>query len=270
MPLASLLSTIISSRESDSNTLVVLQLVELLIEKVPDVYLRSFHREGILNEICKIADEKLTTVSTTVDDARDPASLVSGSNNGITELSAKSTTLGADNAGGSRLELVSTESSFAKESTPPTKLEDTNSDSKPDVTALAVAEKAAANAVAEKKRVSSVPTNPHDAIIVRCRVLRVKKDLDCVGRRVKEGSNLIELIKRLTPVLSDPSSSSDALIKTLEELAQLFVEEREPLSSYELLHSGLLDELMRFVVSDDGHGKLGMVSVKLPGSVDDL
>ena len=54
--MASFLGTIISSETNPHFVLSALQLVELLVNKLPDVYQTSFIREGVVYEIEKLAE----------------------------------------------------------------------------------------------------------------------------------------------------------------------------------------------------------------------
>lgn len=56
--MASFLGGIISSRDNATFVLGALQLVECLVIKLPEIYLPSFHREGVVFEIEQLASQE--------------------------------------------------------------------------------------------------------------------------------------------------------------------------------------------------------------------
>ncbi|KAF8519043.1 hypothetical protein BU17DRAFT_48078 [Hysterangium stoloniferum] len=60
VPVASFVGSILSTRDHPTLVLSALQLVELLLYKMPSEYKGAFRREGVLHEIEMIADQKLT------------------------------------------------------------------------------------------------------------------------------------------------------------------------------------------------------------------
>ncbi|KAH8087913.1 hypothetical protein HD553DRAFT_269487 [Filobasidium floriforme] len=92
------------------------------------------------------------------------------------------------------------------------------------------------------RRVSSVPSNPHDANIVRAKILQIKRwSLSDTGRAVPSSSSTVaEVIQQL----SDPEITDDDLQKAFTRIAELLTDRMEPLSSFEMLQSGLLAKLM--------------------------
>lgn len=61
IPLASFIGSILSSRDQQPLLTGALQLVELLLIKLPVQYRSAFRREGVLHEVMSIADQDLTT-----------------------------------------------------------------------------------------------------------------------------------------------------------------------------------------------------------------
>ncbi|PPQ99844.1 hypothetical protein CVT26_009341 [Gymnopilus dilepis] len=61
VPVASFASSVLSSRDHPSLVIGVLQLVDLLLAKLPSLYKPTFHREGVFHEIETLAERSLTT-----------------------------------------------------------------------------------------------------------------------------------------------------------------------------------------------------------------
>ncbi|PPQ78382.1 hypothetical protein CVT25_011605 [Psilocybe cyanescens] len=61
VPVASFASSILSSKDHPSLVIGALQLVDLLLGKLPSLYKPTFHREGVFHEIEALAERALTT-----------------------------------------------------------------------------------------------------------------------------------------------------------------------------------------------------------------
>lgn len=218
VPLASFLSSILSSRDDPSFVLHALQMVEILLNKLPDVYNRSFHREGVFFEIGKLADEELSSKHKKSE----------GPSSGATP-SQPSTRSMAEQLLGDPM----------------------SSDLGDIISRLEQARTAVTGNGSSSKRSSSVPMDPSDANIVRARVVRIKKNIDSAERNSHYASGGVMAIKEGLECLKDENSSPDKVEKALKDIAQLFLDDQEPLSSFELLQSGLLDGLMEFVTVVD-------------------
>jgi len=64
VPVASFASSILSSKDHPSLVIGALQLVDLLLGKVPSLYKPTFRREGVFHEIETVAERILTTTKT--------------------------------------------------------------------------------------------------------------------------------------------------------------------------------------------------------------
>lgn len=64
MPVASFASSILSSKDHPSLVIGALQLVDLLLGKLPSLYKPTFHREGVFHEIETLAERPLVTLKT--------------------------------------------------------------------------------------------------------------------------------------------------------------------------------------------------------------
>lgn len=59
VPVASFASSILSSKDHPSLVIGALQLVDLLLTKLPSLYKPTFHREGVFHEIETLAERTL-------------------------------------------------------------------------------------------------------------------------------------------------------------------------------------------------------------------
>ncbi len=235
-------------------------MIEILLDKMPEVYMRSFHREGIFQGICALADQELSPAA--MKRAREVSEKRSKleDQHGIVDSSAGTPAPEADISNPNVASDTSPEPTNGVLDRAIEKIAAAGGDRlvsdaverKPDPATLLAIDKAG-NLMARK--ISSVPTDPHDVNIVRCRLLRIKKNLDAIEQEVAEDSGSIQAIKELCSILRDQDTLEDALVKTCTEIASMFVDGTEPLSSYELLHTGLLDCLMAFI-SEEGKGTL--------------
>lgn len=219
VPFAAFISAILSSRDGASAlTTNALQLVELLLVKMHDSYSYTFRREGVMHEISRLADAELLTPSSSV-------------GSGVKSKRA-SPTRAAD-------PLSSSSASTPSTTTTP---------------ALTLAEK-----------------QTQDAITIRACHLREKygaADSEPAVRAQSVLERITALVAHLetlthgaVPAISSSSSSSPvspvkAVQKSekeareaLEEVARLFAEEKTPLSSFEMIESGLIKGLLSFATA---------------------
>lgn len=226
---ASFLSSIISTRDDPSFVLGALQMTEILLDKLPDIYRRSFRREGVFFEICKLADEELSTKKKPEGD------------------------------------------SSTKGATPQNRAEEIladplSSDLGDIISRLEEARNVARGGAASSKR-SSVPSNPQDAVIVRARVLRIKKDLDSIQEAADFASAGVSVISDALAILKNPDNA-DRADSALKDIARLFLNQDEPLSSFELLQSGLLHGLMDFVSAENPESRRRQLMQALTETID--
>jgi E3 ubiquitin-protein ligase TRIP12 len=245
---ASFLSSILTSRDDEGLVTGALQLAELLLVKLPTIYSRSFQREGVVYEIDKLAAEEISlstrskrkaetpksaTVETAsqsgVTDADKPSKAPTPSENAATDAAAASARLLRVLAGEDA--SASTLSAFER--------------------ALGVA---GTRQTSTSRRVSSVPSNPHDANIVRAKILQVKRwSLEDTARSAPTVSSSVDAVIQQ---LSDSNISDSDLRKAFDQIAGLLTDRGEPLSSFEMLQSGLLSRLMA-MLQEGTKGRLG-------------
>lgn len=72
MPVASFASSVLSSKDHPSLVIGALQLVDLLLGKLPSFYKPTFHREGVSHEIEALAERPLITAKTKEKETSEP------------------------------------------------------------------------------------------------------------------------------------------------------------------------------------------------------
>lgn len=183
---------------------------------MPSIYTRSFHREGVFFEVEKLAKEELSASAKSSQRKEEP-----NLESSIGETS-RDKTPNAVPAGKSQ------EHAGVTSNTPGQKL------------------LAASIGASGRRKVSSVPTDPHDVNIVRARILCVKADLGATSKAEDqpEQSPVASIVRSL----SENDISADAFRDLMRRVASLLTDKEEPLSSFELLKSRLLEKLMDLIV----------------------
>ncbi|GHJ87332.1 hypothetical protein NliqN6_3734 [Naganishia liquefaciens] len=217
VPLSSFLSSILSNRDNEAFVLGVLQIVELLLNKMPAIYSRSFHREGVFYEVEKLAKEELSASAKS--SQRQQPNPKSGND-----------VPSQDETSGSVLDRQSHEHVG--------------------VTSNTIERKSPAGSTGTGgRKVSSVPTDPHDVNIVRARILCIKADLGAASEDEQQPGQ--SPVTSIVKGLGETDNSVDAFRNMMRLVAGLLTDKEEPLSSFELLQSGLLEKLMELIVNGD-------------------
>lgn len=213
--MSSFLDSIISSKDNPTFVALALQAVELLAIKLPDVYLTSFLREGVVYEIETLAKEQTSKA----------------------KKSAEAVTAAKDAAeAGEPSESSAGPSIFKVGSLGDL---DPTSDT-PSVLAHLLKESAA---------LDSRPPLPdaNDNNIIRARVILAKKTFAMDGNQHNEAALVLDELAGLVQRLCVPEATEAELRDTLREIAAQFSNVGSALSSFELLKSGLIDGLLRYV-----------------------
>lgn len=212
--MASFLSSILSNRDNEAFILGALQIAELLLTKMPKIYTRSFHREGVFFEVEKLAKEELSPSARS--SQRQP------------QLKERRTSdrLAQDKAANGNTAARGQEDFGLP----------------PSLSTQSLGAVSGNNAI---RKVSSVPSDPHDVNIVRARILCIKADLGAISKETvkQEQSPAASIVK----TLEKPNISSEAFRDLMRRVAILLTDTEEPLSSFELLQSGLLNKLMELI-----------------------
>lgn len=240
--MASFLCAIISSKDNTAYVLSALQLVELLAIKLPDVYQVSLQREGVVFEIEALAAQELSTAKTSKDDAAD--STVKKEPEEVSAAPAPAAPAPAPTAGPSGIMIGSRRMP----------LEGIPDDLKPLFAASGLPAglssflmDGAGPSTPTPKRTSTM-VDPHDANILRARVLIVKKIFSTTT--AEDGNSataVLDKVSDLVKKLNQPKASDGEISDALTELGRQLTSNGQALSSFELLKSGLVDGLLEFV-----------------------
>lgn len=238
VPLASLLGSIMSSRDNPALTLGALQLIELLIFKLPDIYKAGFRREGVMFEVDALAADDLTTgkLSKKPTASSTPTSVKTEPEEAPT-LASLSSLLNGNPTGSANANAnnQSSQSSIRRASTGTGVPANTNSGLSPFL----------ASSAAPAKRSSSLPLDPKDANILRARVLRFNNSADRgPNGQEDEAARSLRVMKSLVERLNNEEADELELKDVLAEIADLFAGPDGGVSSFELLKGGLVDGLL--------------------------
>ena len=172
-----------------------MQLVELLLSKVPEEYRPAFRREGVFHEVELLAERPL----------------VSSKKKGSSSDKDKDKDL--------------SDASSAPDLPPPPPIS---------------VSPAIAASIPGFKKLSSLSLDPEDAVTLRGRVIRLRY---LTGKESTDADNIFATLRRLVERISGPSTSEKETSNALKELATLFTSAHTSVSSFELLQSGIIDEL---------------------------
>ncbi|CEQ41607.1 SPOSA6832_03348, partial [Sporobolomyces salmonicolor] len=211
VPFAAFIAAILSSHDQTTLITNALQLIELLLVKMPDAYQYTFRREGVMHEVEKLASAELVSLP---------------SNSRLKKSSPSETPLAGDEAGPSGLTRALQGASVSTAAT------------------LTPAERQA-----------------QDAITLRARSLRDQYGASDSEPAVR-AQEMLQRITGLVRSLDAFAHSTERAAKVekdartvVDEVAELFADEKNPLSSFEMLESGLVDGLLKFATAT-GEGSL--------------
>lgn len=242
--MASFLGAIISSEDNAQFVQYALQLVELLVVKLPDVYRVSFIREGVGLEIEALAAKEPKAVQDAKKAKDDPEGVV------------KTDATDAPVAGPSTLpslrdlDLLPTRRSGAAGGS--------TDDGRYRLSAAMKQLLEAENLIdarmgdywnVRKKSLAAAP-DLNDSNIWRARVLVEKKLFDMAGDDSNEAKVVLDRLTALVAQLSKQAATEGDLYDALREMAGYFSSTGESLSSFELLRGGVIDGLLEFADID--------------------
>lgn len=244
VPMASFLGTIISSKDNPTFILSALQLVELLVTKLPEIYKPSFVREGVVFEIQALAQGELTSVAAAREAKEKKA----------TEEAKAVVKTEPDSEPASSSQSATASSTRARDPTSAmpgsfmsgVQLDDLkpllSSSGMPTRLAEYILDKSASAETPAKKY--NVP-DPQDINILRARVMLMRKLFE-TEQGADEGTAVLDKLSEQVKRLCSPSSSESDIRDTLRDIAGQFSDPSRSLSSFELLQSGLIDGLLEF------------------------
>ncbi|GAA5841950.1 hypothetical protein JCM9279_003167 [Rhodotorula babjevae] len=228
VPFAAFISAILSSREHQPALITnALQLVELLLVKMPDAYQYTFRREGVMHEIDRLANEELVSAAATSSKSKrsSPARTPRGDETAVAAAAAPAPASGLSRA--------------------------------------LQAQPVAAGAPAAPA-LTPLEAQAKDAVTLRARHLRTSHAAPDSEPALR-AQGVLERIKALVGHLESVAESGsgpsggDAVEReakeALDEIAFLFADEKNPLSSFEMVESGLVEGLLKFA-TEPGSGTL--------------
>lgn len=222
VPMSSFLGAIISGKDNAAFVLGALQLVEVLITKLPTVYLTSFLREGVVYEIESLAKEETNS---------EKAAAPTGDE---TPLESKD---GAETP-------VKASEPYTPQAGP-TRLSAARPGDIPGALSTLMGE-----VVPSPGHRKSASGNSSDANIVRARILGAKNLFVVDGNKQDEATLVLDQLRTLVNRLCVHDADEGELRDTLREIAAQFTNVGQSLSSFELLKSGLVDGLLQYVDID--------------------
>ncbi|KAJ6519112.1 hypothetical protein C8R45DRAFT_950282 [Mycena sanguinolenta] len=227
VPVASFASSILSSKDHPTLVIGALQLVDLLLTKVPAQYKPTFRREGVFHEIEVLSGRNIVSPPKPSKDK---------------EASSSSSAKDKD-----------------KEKEKETEKEASESPAPPEIADIPpppAASSSASTTIPGFKKLTSLSLEPEDAITLRARVIQFKY---LSGDDNGAGDGSFGALQRLVERIGKDGSEKDAA-EALRQMAELFGAPHSSVSSFELLQSGVVDGLLQFAT--DGARKLSLAKRK--------
>lgn len=104
---------------------------------------------------------------------------------------------------------------------------------------------------APKVKTSSVPSDPQDAYVIRSRLIKIKY---LTSTTESAGDASFDSLKGQITTLRNGNATEDEIRKALQEVAGKFSNLETGISSFELLKSGLVEELLAFATREESGG----------------
>ncbi|SNX87121.1 related to UFD4 - Ubiquitin-protein ligase (E3) [Melanopsichium pennsylvanicum] len=240
VPLASFLAAILSSRDHATLVNGALQIVELLTDKLPSLYTALLRREGVVWEIEDIASQtpsRPASADKSKHAAADSDQPLSPPRVGAVEATLEAG--GMDMSSGSSLARLIAAASGSSQGAAL-------------VDALGNRTTSSSSASAFNAQSSAEAS---DASIWRARVLRDKFSAEAKSSEGAQSAaqaldHIKDLVKRLYAAVSEGRESEARDV--LQQVASLFSRSEDPISSFELLRSGLVESLYSFATLSEG------------------
>lgn len=247
--MSSFLAAILASHDQTSLVTSALQLVELLLVKLPDSYQYFFRREGVMHEIERLASQPIISLAK----SKKISSSLRASGSGlpashVDPIASTSTPTSAAPTlpSGIARALVNNEASSGSRSS-------------------SVASSITPSAPATVPANSTVATtNPIDALAMDSMTRRAQHILAQYASTDSEPDtkardaldSIRSVVARLEEISSGKVNPKQAegekeVVALMAEVAALFADAKSPLSSFELLESGLVGGLLHFT-TDSG------------------
>lgn len=254
VPLASFIAAILSSRDHAMLVQGALQLVEALTNKLPDVYSALLRREGVMWEIEDIAAHEPSHALTAKDEKAKADEQGASQPLGET-LVIDASGSGQDDKRSTSLTSALPSSNLARLVASSNTLSSPGTFGGASSSLAANAQRLSSHATPSMTTISGhamTAAEAEDSNIWRARILCEKfapSASSASAGGADEASRALNEIKSLVAVLDDKDLDTDKANSTLCQIAELFSKPDNPVSSFELLRSGLVDGLYQFAVS---------------------
>lgn len=222
--MASFLAAILSSKDQVSLHISALQLIELLLVKMPDAYQYFFRREGVIHEVERIAATPLLAVSKSK----------RGSPSRTPRISDATPVPGPSGLTRALQQNAVPPSPFSS-----LRMPGDPSPSTPIPVDAAIQDMVTLRARHIQETYASADTEP---------AAKAKQELD----RIEE---LVDRLKEVaSPVRKFSKGDEKEAASIVNQVAGFFADVQNPLSSFELLATGLVDGLLRFATDPASEG----------------
>ncbi|EPS41980.1 hypothetical protein H072_4065 [Dactylellina haptotyla CBS 200.50] len=233
---ASFLASILSQKDHPSLIAGALQLSELLLRRLPEIYRYHFHREGVISEIRKLAEQELNLPedsddSNNEDDEEDEDAMRDDKETfeSAPEPIVKDPVSGSDNSNKSEDENEETNDEDDDESS------------------------SASESSSIRHLTASINLTVDQWIIVRARNFVDEHDKDVDSAAQKEAEKVLKTIRDLVDSLETiekPKAAFEKLAKYFQNTNSL-----TSISSFELSHSKLVEGMLKVLTGEDGGRK---------------
>ncbi|KAF5361746.1 hypothetical protein D9756_002251 [Leucocoprinus leucothites] len=210
VPIATFASSILSSKDHPSLVISALQLVDLLMSKVSQLYKPAFRREGVFYEIESIAERPLLSSKTKEKEEKEKE----------------------------KEKDKDKEKSGDKDTPEPSEL---------GIGIVPIPVMTAPATIPGYKKLNSLALDPEDAITLRCRVIQFKY---LTGEEEASNDASFDHLRSLVVRLSLRNATEQDLNEALWELSDLFSSARTSISSFELLQGGVADSLLSYATDE--------------------
>ncbi|KAH9821476.1 hypothetical protein DFH28DRAFT_1078835 [Melampsora americana] len=229
IPMASFLASILANRDQTALVLHALQMVDLLLCKLPDDYHFFFRREGVMHEVDRLADQSLSSPS---------------SSNSKHKLSHQPSAPPAESESPhSKMPASALFDNYPTSSVMSSSLQ---------VPMTSSSRRSGVLQAFSAAYSSSSSSGTRDQPIYRARQLRNRYAGGETSASLKAQA-MLDHIRTITASLLTVDSEHEAST-LLQKLAQLFSQPENPVSSFELSESGLVGSLLRFATETRASG----------------
>ncbi|KAF3936727.1 hypothetical protein ABW19_dt0201371 [Dactylella cylindrospora] len=230
---ASFLASILSQKDHPTLVASALQVSELLLRRLPDIYRYHFHREGVVSEVRKLAEQAL--------DIQDDSDESNDEGEEEDEDAMRDDKESSEPASEPPVKDGEASSENSQRSEEEEENEETNDDDE---------ESSSASESSSIRHLTSIALNIDQWIIVRARSFIEEHDKDADSVVKKDAEKVLQTIRDLVGSLetsANPKKIFDKLAKYFQNTNSL-----TSITSFELSHSKLVEGLLKALTGEDG------------------